>query len=147
MGIGAVLCASLLWFTTSKIATMLQLRGDDPGIAPRTMVLTRELRRFNPAQAEYELRDPAGTRWTIQLTATQMYDRRYGDTMRVRCLDDERECFIRDSVFVNDGNLSFDHTLQIIDIVGLLACLAAMARRVVRWRRAKQVFAPPMPSS
>lgn len=141
----AIVCALLAAFTTSKLDTMARLRGDAPGIAPRAMVLVGERRRFSPHQAEYDLVAPddgAHTPWTIQLTSTQMRDRRYGDELRVRCLDDSRECYLRDSVYVNDGNVQFDHGLQVIELAGLACCLAVMARRLVRWRMLLRVLRP-----
>ncbi len=140
-----VVCALLAAYTTSKLDTMARLRGDVPGIAPRTMVLVGLRRRFSPHQAEYDLvatDDRARGAWTIQLTSTQMRDRRYGDALRVRCLDDDRACYLRDSVYVSDGNVQFDHGLRVIELAGLAVCLTVMARRIVRWRMLLRVLRP-----
>lgn len=134
----ALACALLLRFTTSKLDEMMLLRGDAPGLAPRAMTLVRELRRFNGDQALYQLTDAQGSLWEIQRSSGQMArDRlRYGDVITVRCLDAERACYLRDSVYVSDGNVSFDRTLQALELAGLLVSLGVLARRVVEWRRA-----------
>lgn len=145
LGATALLLSFLGAFTTSKLETMAMLRGDAPGIAPRDMQLVGERRRFTPYQAEYDLvapDDPTRAVWTIQLTSTQMRERRYGDVLRVRCLDDERACYLRDSVYVNDGNVQFDRTLRVIELAILAVCVAVLARRIVRWRAALRVLRP-----
>ena len=141
--LGALGCALLFAFTTRKLDVAEKLRGDAPGIEPRVMTLTGEVRRFNPQQAVYHLSDAQHTPWEIQLTSSQMERYRYGDELAVRCLDDERECFVRDSVFINDGNMGFDRGLQKIELAGLGLCVVAIIRRVVRWRRAVKVLLPP----
>ncbi len=136
-------CAWLLGFTTHKLATMAKLRGDTPGIAERAMVLDGEFRRFNAFNAEYTLRDPHSENpepWRIQLTAAQMVPLRFGDTLRVRCVDDERQCYLRGSVYIDDGNLGFDHGLQRIELAGLAGCVAVLLRRLVRWRLAVRAW-------
>ncbi len=134
----ALVCALLLRFTTNKLDDMARLRGEAPGLPPRAMTLVRELRRFNGGAAVYQLADERGGLWEIQRSARQMArDRlRYGDVITVRCLDAERACYLRDSVYVSDGNVSFDRTLQALELAGLLCSLGVLARRVARWRRA-----------
>lgn len=133
----ALVCALLLRFTTNKLDEMIRLRGEAPGLPPRAMTLVRELRRYNGDQAVYQLSDAHGGLWEIQRSSRQMArDRlRYGDVITVRCLDAERACYLRDSVYVNDGNVSFDRTLQALELAGLLCSLGVLARRVARWRR------------
>lgn len=138
----AVGCALLFAFTSNKLDVAEKLRGDAPGIDPRVMTLTGEVRRFNPQQAVYRLVDAQGVTWEIQLTSSQMERYRYGDELTVRCLDDERECYLRDCIYVNDGNMGFDRGLQKIELAGLAFCLFAMARRVVRWRQAVKLYLP-----
>ena len=134
----ALACALLLRFTTNKLDAMMRLRGEAPGLPPRAMTLVRELRRFNRDQALYQLADAQGGLWEIQRTSAQMArDRlRYGDVITVRCLDAERACYLRDSVYVSDGNVSFDRMLRSLELAGLLVSLGVLTRRVVKWRRA-----------
>lgn len=138
---GAVLCAALAAFTTHKLAVMSRLRGEADGAPRRFLTLQREARRFNAHQAVYHLYDPDAPErapWEIQLTSAQVSRYRYGDTIAVRCLDDARECFVHDSVYIDDGNMAFDHRLRVMELGGLLVCASVVARRVRSWRAARR---------
>lgn len=129
-------CACLGLFTGNKLLTAAQLRGDLPGISQRAMRFGPALRRFSPDQAMYALDDPSDTQggWTIQLTAAQTESLRVGDTLVVRCTDD-RECYVRDSIFINDDNMRFDLGLLALELAGALACAGVALRNWLAWRR------------
>lgn len=144
LGLAALGCGALWAFTEAKLGTMARLRGDAPGIAPRAMVLGAVRRRFSPHQAEYWLDEagPPRRQWVIQLTASQASSLREGDTLVVRCLDDEGACYRRDSIYVDDGNMAFDRVLRRIERAGLAVSLLALVRRLRAWRAARAVMTP-----
>ncbi|MFO0629533.1 MAG: hypothetical protein U0325_28415 [Polyangiales bacterium] len=44
---------------------------------------------------------------------------------------------------MNDGDVSFDPTLQALELAGLLCTAGALTRRIVRWRRALRLRGRP----
>lgn len=138
---GAALCAMLAAFTTHKLAVMTRLRGEADGAPRRFLTLQREARRFHAHQAVYHLYDanaPERAPWEIQLTSAQVSRYRYGDAVAVRCLDDARECFVHDSVYIDDGNMAFDRHLRVLELGGLFVCAMVVTRRLWSWRATRR---------
>ncbi len=140
-------CALLCAFTTGKLTEMSRLRGESPGAPERVMTVEREVRRFNPSLAEYELNDARHGVWRIQLTQTQIERVRYREPVTVRCLEDERECFVPDSIYVDDGNLGFDRALRMLEVFGLFAAALRIVWRLRAWRRELRAWAQQNPPS
>ena len=138
-------CAALSVFTTEKLATMARLRGFTPGAPERVMTVERVRRTFNPAMAEYDLADERHGTWKIQLTQAQIERIRYQTPVFVRCLEDERECFVPDSVYISDGNFGFDRLLRAMEIFGLLAAALRITWRLRGWRREQRAWARQAP--
>ncbi len=135
--LGALIAVAALSFTANKLLVMARLRGDISGIEGRPAILLQEVRRFNEASAEYALgdaftREPLG--YTIQLREHQAVRYRPGPALFVRCLEDERSCYIRGSIYIDDANRAFDLALLCIELCGLGLALWAMRRRVHAWR-------------
>ena len=128
------LCAALTAFTSHKLAVMARLRGWSPGAPSRVMRVVGVRRRFNASAAEYNLLDGAGGEWAMQLTRAQIERIGFHEPVVVRCLDAERECFVPDSVYIDEGNFGFDRTLLAMEVFGLLASGLLLAWRVRRWR-------------
>jgi hypothetical protein len=138
-------CAALCAFTTGKLATMARLRGFTPGAPERVMTVERVRRTFNRSMAEYELVDEQRGTWGIQLTRAQIARIRYQTPVFVRCLEDERECFVPDSVYISDGNFGFDRLLRALELLGLLAAATRIAWRLRGWRSALRAWAQQAP--
>ncbi len=135
--LGALVAIAAMTFTANKLVVGARLRGDIDGIEGRMVVLLQEVRRFDAKSAEYSLgdaftREPLG--YTIQLRESQAATHRSGKAMFVRCLDDERACYTRGSVYISDGNRNFDLVLLGIELLGLGVALRALAWHVRAWR-------------
>lgn len=141
-------CLAFATFTTNKLFTMAQLRGDLPGIAERRMVISREVRYFGLESLEVELTEPgeAETRaWRFQIDTRGRTDfsALIGSEVRVRCLEAARECYGPRSVFISDANRAFDFGLLAAELLGLGAAARAIVVRVRTWRRAEKAVARP----
>ncbi|TAK20034.1 MAG: hypothetical protein EPO40_32565 [Myxococcaceae bacterium] len=138
----AALCA----FTSHKLAVMSRLRGWTPGAPQRVMTVEHILRRFNASMGEYQLVDAHGGTWKMQLTAEQLDRIGYHQPVAVRCLEDERECFVPDSVYISDGNFGFDHALRALESLGMLASGLRVGWRLRAWRREVRAWEKQAPS-
>ena len=138
LAVGALAALALAAFTGHKLLVMAKLRGDLPGIAPRTLRVAYPLRRLSPDTQEFALADPTQTAraWTIQLTTDQAARHPVGDTLDVRC--DGAECYLPDSVYISDGNMQFDTVLLALELGCAAACAIAIARRWRRYRAARR---------
>lgn len=142
LAVGALAALALAAFTGHKLLVMAKLRGDLPGIAPRTLRVAYPLRRLAPDTAEFVLADPTTPQahrrhaWTIQLTTDQAARHPVGDTLDVRC--DGDECYLPDSEYISDGNMQFDTVLLAIELGCAAACAIAITRRWRRYRAARR---------
>jgi hypothetical protein len=143
--VAAVGCLALTLFTSNKLWTMARLRGDIDGIPEREMIVGRELRRFQSRSnaVVFRLRDEQGSDWEIQLNEGNPRRNRTGERIRVRCLESSRDCYARESVYIDDGNRQFDIALLTIEIAGLIASLLLIRHRIKTWRQTERLTAPP----
>lgn len=146
----AIGCAALAAFTSNKLYRMAQLRGDLPGIEERTMLITRELRRFGTSALEVEVvdaaRPAAGTyKHQIDTRNQTVFTNVIGDELRLRCLGGQ--CYGPRSVYIDDGNRQFDVGLLCVELAGLAACAVAIARRRRAWRGAVRAVQQPVGST
>jgi hypothetical protein len=133
--VALVLCTLLAAYTTHKIHTMEMLRGERPGAPQRSMQVIPRNRPLGADTVEFFLFDPiANDSYRIQARAPQYARLRPGRTVVVRCLEDDHECFFRDSIYIDDGNMGFDHDLRVLEIVGLLGSFLWIAVALLRWR-------------
>ncbi|MBL8744661.1 MAG: hypothetical protein JNK04_26310 [Myxococcales bacterium] len=136
-------CIALAIFTSTKLFRMAQLRGDIGGIDAQEMTIGRELRRFNPGSAVYELRKPdSDAVHEIQINERGAHRNRTGERISVRCIG--RDCYSRaDSVYIDDGNRQFDIMLLALELSGLVTSVVIVRRRLRAWREAQRLVAPP----
>ncbi len=139
-------CTALCGFTSQKLAVMSRLRGFTPGVPQRVMTVENILRRFNASMGEYQLVDASGGTWKIQLTTEQLDRIGYHQGVAVRCLDEERECFVPDSVYISDGNFGFDQLLRAVECLGMLASGLRVGWRLRAWRREVRAWEQQAPS-
>src|SRR4051794_25607916 len=91
-----VIAASLLGYTSHKLTKMARLRGWEPGCPERTMIVGEAVRRFPNGGRVIALSDPAhpGTRpYEMQVTLEWFGELRIGSETRVRCVDEDRQCY------------------------------------------------------
>jgi hypothetical protein len=144
----AIACLALAAFTSNKLYRMAQLRGDLPGIPERTMVVTRELRRFGMSALEVEVIDaarPAAGAWKHQIATDGgvVFTNIVGSELRLRCIDSSRDCYGPGSVYIDDGNRSFDVGLLCLELAGLAAAGFALWRRRRAYRGALRAVTLP----
>jgi hypothetical protein len=139
-------CAALCAFTSHKLSVMSQLRGWTPGMPERVMTLAAIRRRFDTGSGEYLLTDARRGTWKIQLTDRQLARIGYHVPVRVRCEERARECYVPDSVYVDDGNFGFDQMLRVLEALGVLASGLRIALRLRAWRRAVRAWDQLAPS-
>ena len=138
LALGALLAGGLAVFTSNKLYVMAQLRGDIAGIPERELVFSRELVRYSGKSASYALSDPTdpdAEPFRIQIQASRIGDYQYGQLVKVRCIESERQCYVRGSVYIDDGNRSFDLVLLAVELTALAGCTWAGVRRWRAWKR------------
>lgn len=138
LALGALLAGALAAFTSNKLLVMAKLRGDIEGIPERELVLSRELLRYKEKSAVYALvdpNDPDAQPYRIQIQRDRIGNYRYGEIVKVRCLESERQCYMPGSVYIDDSNRSFDIGLLAIELGALAGCTWAGVRRWRAWRR------------
>jgi hypothetical protein len=132
-------CAALATFTSHKLFVMAKLRGDIGDLPQRELVVDGRLRGFPDGSGVYALYDPArreASKLEIQFTSAQAERYRPHARIVVRCEETGRACYMPDSVYIDDGNRSFDLGLLVIELSGLTACLVALGRRRAAWHAA-----------
>lgn len=135
--VGAALCALLAVFTSHKLVAMARLRGWLDGAPPRTLVVAGEGTPLGTSTVVIPLSDPlapGAARDSIQARAHQFGRLRLGASVTVRC-DSSRECYLPDSVYIEDGNVAFDLALLALELGGLVAL------GVVAYRRRRDLHA------
>jgi hypothetical protein len=114
---------------------MEMLRGERPGAPARTMRVIPGTRAMSSETVEFSLYDAqVNNSYRLQARANQFHRLRVGNVVTVRCLDDDRECFFYDSVYVDDGNMGFDHSLRVVEFAGIAAALMWITIALWRWR-------------
>lgn len=94
-------------------------------------------RAYDTRSGRFLLRDTVtGEEREIQLRMTQADRYRMGEAISVRCMPNAGECFVRDSIYIDDGNRDFDIGLLVVEWIGLAASVRAIVKRVGAWRAA-----------
>ncbi len=138
LALGVLLAGGLAVFTSNKLIVMAQLRGDIEGIPQRELAFSRELQRYSGKSAVYQLVDPNepdAAPYRIQVEQRHLGDVRFGQTLKVRCLESDRHCYGPTSVYIDDGNRAFDIALLTMELGALATCTWAGVRRWRTWRR------------
>lgn len=136
LALALVACLGLLAFTSNKLYVGAQLRGELDGIPTRAMVLGAPARELGEGTVEHWLSPPGqldAAEHTIQLVPSQRRRMAIGDTLAVRC--DGRECYLPDSVYISDGNRSFDIALLGLEALGTVVVIGLWLMRWRAWRR------------
>ena len=117
-----IVSAALALFTGRKLHVMAGLRGMRPGYPQRTMIVGGDVRRYQDGARVIALFDPANPNhapYEIQVQPDGLGDFREHSDVRVRCVEEDHECYGATSVYIDDGNFSFDQGLLALECIML----------------------------
>jgi hypothetical protein len=129
--VGLLACALLAAYTSHKLVYMARLRGWLEGAPERTYRVLSDYRMLGAATYVIDLQalDGDAARCTLQVRQADWVVLREGSTVRARRVPGERECFVPQSVYIEDGNVQFDAGLLSLEAVGVVGCAWGAWRR------------------